>query len=171
MSEKDYLQDISEIKNIMNRSSRFISLSGLSGILAGTYALVGAFIARNLLINYDDLNPYTQIFSDIPIKLLFIAIIVIVLSITTGIILSQRKAKSNGDAIWSSISKRLLINFMIPLVTGGIFCIILIQNNFVGLIAPCTLIFYGLACVNASKYTLGDIRYLGIIFNKKKFII
>ena len=29
------------------------------------------------------------------------------------------------------------------------------------LVAPGCLVFYGLALVNASKYTLGEIRYLG----------
>ena len=51
---------------------------------------------------------------------------------------------------------------MIPFLTGGFFILFLIEKEILGLVAPLTLIFYGLACVNASKYTLRDVRYLGI---------
>jgi len=165
MAQKDYLKEITEIKSIMNKSSRFISLSGLSGILAGIYALIGAAIAIYILGNYK--NSYSGM-SLIPISyleylLIVIALIVLINAILTAFILFANKAKKSGEKLWDATSKRLLINFGIPLFTGGFFCLVLYQNNLIGLIAPSTLIFYGLACLNASKYTLGDIRYLGIL--------
>lgn len=51
---------------------------------------------------------------------------------------------------------------MIPLFAGGIYCLVLYNHRQLALIAPATLIFYGLALVNASKYTINDIRNLGI---------
>lgn len=164
MEAKKYLDDLSEIKNMMNRSSRFISLSGLSGILAGIYSLVGAFFANNLLNNGNyRSSTYIDAYGQLKIKLIFIAVSVIVLAIITGIILTSIKAKKANEKVWDTTSKRLLINFFIPLITGGVFTFILIQKQIFGLIAPITLIFYGLACVNASKYTLGDVRYLGVL--------
>lgn len=165
MENEKYLNDISEIKNMMNQSSRFISLSGLSGVLAGIYSLIGAWLAyktiyfdttsmgnyRNLIISQDSIN-----------KLFIIALTVLILSIITGIALSVRKAKKTEDKIWNVSSKRLVINFAIPLATGGFFILFLIEKEMLSLVAPLTLLFYGLACVNASKYTLGDVRYLGI---------
>lgn len=165
MENEKYLNDISEIKNMMNQSSRFISLSGLSGVLAGIYSLIGAWLAyktiyfdmtsmgnyRNLIISQDSIN-----------KLFIIASTVLILSIITGIALSVRKAKKTEDKIWNVSSKRLVINFAIPLATGGFFILFLIEKEMLSLVAPLTLLFYGLACVNASKYTLGDVRYLGI---------
>ncbi len=165
MENEKYLNDISEIKNLMDKSSRFISLSGLSGILAGLYCLIGAGLAYKIIYfdtttlgNYSDLI----ITQTALIQLILIAISVIVLSLATAIVLSIRKAKKSNDRIWNSSTKRLVINFMIPLMTGGFFILFLIEKEILGLVAPLTLIFYGLACVNASKYTLGDIRYLGI---------
>jgi hypothetical protein len=165
MEKEKYLNDISEIKNLMDRSSRFISLSGLSGVLAGLYCLIGAGLAYKIIYfdtttlgNYSDLI----ITETALIQLILIAASVIVLSLVTGIALSIRKAKKNDDRIWNSSTKRLVINFLIPLLTGGIFILFLIEKEILGLVAPLTLLFYGLACVNASKYTLGDIRYLGI---------
>lgn len=165
MEANKYLKDISEIKNMMNKSSRFISLSGLSGILAGIYCLLGAFLAYQIIYTQDySFGSYRNLIvtEEAMIKLFIIAFGVILISLITGILLSTKKAKSQGDKIWDASSKRLLINFMIPLVTGGIFILFLIEKEIYGFVAPLTLIFYGLACVNASKYTLGDVRYLGI---------
>jgi len=165
MKNEKYLNDISEIKNLMNKSSRFISLSGLSGVLAGVYALIGAWLAyKTIYFDTSTLGSYRNLIisKEAVIRLLIIAASVLVLSISTGIFLSYRKAKISNERIWNSASRRLAINLMIPLATGGFFIIFLIEKNMFGLIAPLTLIFYGLACVNASKYTLGDVRYLGI---------
>ncbi len=149
----------------MNRSSRFISLSGLSGILAGLYCLIGAGLAYKIIyFDTATLNNYSDLIvtQTMLIKLFTIAASVIVLSLGTGIVLSSRKAKKSNDNVWNSASKRLVINFLIPLLTGGTFILFLIEKEILGLVAPLTLLFYGLACVNASKYTLGDVRYLGI---------
>ncbi len=165
MENEKYLKDISEIKNIMNQSSRFISLSGLSGVLAGIYCFIGAFLTYKI-IYFDTVynGDYSKLVirQETIIQLFIIASIVILLSLFTGVFLSVRKARKGNETAWNSASKRLLINFMIPLATGGFFILFLIEKEILGLVAPLTLIFYGLACVNASKYTLGDIRYLGI---------
>ena len=113
--EKDYLKDISEIKSIMNKSTRFISLSGLSGILAGVYALIGAFIANYLIGNHQN---YANMVSYLPISyleylLLIIALLVLSLSILTAYGLSSRKARKNGEKMWDASAKRLVINFLI----------------------------------------------------------
>ena len=165
MEKEKYLNDISEIKNIMDRSSRFISLSGLSGILAGLYCLIGAALTYKIIyFDSTTLGNYSNLIitETMLVQLVAIAASVIVLSLVTAIVLSSRKAKKNNNTIWNSASKRLVINFLIPLLTGGIFILFLIEKEILGLVAPSTLLFYGLACVNASKYTLGDIRYLGI---------
>lgn len=164
MSEKNYLQDLSEIKNIMNRSSRFLSLSGLSGVLAGFYALIGAFFAKKILIGYHDFDYENNTVNpnNIEIKLIAIALIVALLSIITAYILTKNKAKKEGASIWDSTTKRLLFHFFIPLATGGVFSLTLLNYGFYGFIAPATLIFYGLAVFNASNFTFSNVKYLGI---------
>lgn len=171
MDSNKYLEDISEIKDIMNRSSRFISLSGLSGVLAGVYALIGAALAYIRLktvsdANYDGFSGRSSSLwsTDVVKDLALIALAVIVIAAVTGFVMTLRKSKKSGEKIWNTSSKRLVFNFLIPLFAGGTFCLVLIQYGVVGLVAPATLIFYGLACVNASKYTLGDVRYMGIAF-------
>lgn len=163
MKENDYLRDIHEIKDLMNRSTTFVSLSGLSGILAGIYALAGAYIVHALL-DGTELSGDSKIAatSEIFTSVLAAALAVLSVSLITAVVLTLRKAKTHGETVWNATSRRLLINFAIPLVTGGIFALLLLKNGSYGLIAAITLIFYGLACVNASKYTLRDVRPLGI---------
>lgn len=156
---ENYLKDIQDIRKMMDKSSQFLSLSGLSGILAGVYALAGAFVVKQL--THENYCYITLQSTEFRLSVVVLAA-VLLLSVSTAFILSSRKAKKNGDSLWNSTSRRLAANFMIPLCTGGVFALLLINSGHYGLIAPVTLIFYGLACVNASKYTLRDVRYLGL---------
>jgi hypothetical protein len=165
MESNKYLKDIQDIKEMMSKSTQCISLSGLSGVLAGMYALIGAWFAyRTIYFDYSPMGSYRNlVISQMAVyKLLLIALLVLVASIITGVVLSVRKAKKLEESIWNKASQRLIINFMIPLVTGGFFILFLIEKEILNLVAPLTLIFYGLACVNASKYTIRDVRYLGL---------
>ncbi|AXO81434.1 hypothetical protein DZC78_13890 [Olleya aquimaris] len=159
MSDTDYLKDISEIKNLMNKSSRFISLSGLSGILAGIYALIGAATTYYLVTKYS----YGTLILDgwVFRSVFLILIMVAVLSFITGVYLTTKKAKQNGESIWDSSSKRLIFNFLIPLIAGGLYILIILSQGHYGQTGGLMLIFYGLALVSASKYSIGTIKYLG----------
>lgn len=159
MSSKDYLKDISEIKNLMNKSSKFISLSGLSGILAGIYALIGAGFAYWLVQQSG--RDYLILDGKVFRLILFDLLIVGALSIGTAIFFTTKKAKKNDEKIWDSLTKRLLINFLVPLVAGAIYIITILNQQKYGQTGALMLLFYGFALLNASKYTLGDIRYLG----------
>ncbi|REE24727.1 hypothetical protein DFQ09_10333 [Winogradskyella pacifica] len=161
MSKKDYLKDISEIKNLMNKSSRFISLSGLSGVLAGIYALIGAAITYWLVDTYS----YGTLLLDgwIFRTVMLVLILVALFSIASGVFLTTRKAKKNGEKIWDKSSRRLIYNFLIPLISGGLYILIILSQGKYGQTGGLMLIFYGLALINASKYSIGDIKYLGFI--------
>jgi hypothetical protein len=162
VKENEIQDELTSIRNLMERSSKFISLSGLSGVLAGVYALIGAALAYSILY-YTTVAERLGDFPNNPVHaLLFIAIAVLVLSIVSGIILTIRKAKQKGQNPWGRSSKQLLFNLAVPLVAGGIFVLILISRGYYGIVASTTLIFYGLALVNASNITYKDVQYLGI---------
>ncbi|WBX77480.1 hypothetical protein PG911_04230 [Tenacibaculum ovolyticum] len=161
MNSQDYLKDISEIKNLMNKSSRFISLSGLSGILAGIYALIGAAFAYWLVNNHSNGK---LLLDGWVFRLAFLdLLLVLILSIGTAIFLTTKKANKSNIKIWDATTKRLLTNFMVPLVAGGIYIIIILSQGRYGQTGGLMLLFYGLALINASKHTFGDIKYLGYI--------
>jgi len=177
MTEKEeQLGHLSEIRNLMEKSSRFLSLSGLTGIFAGVYALLGAYFVYsdfNIVssdtasVSYSEFIKTANSGTDSVIlkiqSLFIIGAIVLVLSLVTGYIFTSRKAKKQNLNVWDSTTKRMVVSLSIPLIAGGIFCLILIKHQVVGLIAPATLIFYGLALLNASKYTFNDIKYLGVL--------
>ncbi len=159
-----YQKDLESIRKLMERSVKFISLSGLSGILAGIYALIGAAIAY-YLVHYP-ISPFAyRIYSiqspEVLLQLTGVATVVLASSLLTGFWLSARKAKRAGVKIWDATSKRLFINLSVPLITGGIFILILLSNDHFGIVAPACLIFYGLALINASANLYEEVRYLG----------
>lgn len=165
--EKDYLRDIAEIRSMMERSSKFLSLSGWAGIMAGIYALAGAFIAFKFLnFNPDELIAGNleagSIFSSLS-KVIWLAIIVLILAISTASFLSFRKADKKGEKIWNHTTRRFLLSMAVPLAAGGLVILVLISKGLTGLIAPLTLLFYGLALYNASGFTLIEVKTLGFI--------
>lgn len=159
-SQDQSLETLQDIRRIMERSSRFISLSGLSGLSAGICALTGAYIAYGWLQTYAAGSLELE---DLKRRLVFLAVSVLSLALISAFYFTWRKAKKNNLPVWDRSSRILLINLLIPLVTGGLFVMALYFKNEWRFVAPASLIFYGLALVNASKYTLGDIRYVGII--------
>ncbi|MBT8233743.1 MAG: hypothetical protein HKO66_12675 [Saprospiraceae bacterium] len=164
MSE-DYLQEIQKIRLLMQDRSRFLSLSGLSGILAGIYALIGAYVAYNL-IHHSSSVAYSDISSGevtgIVLELLIVAAAVFILALGTALFFTNKKAKRQGEKVWTKASYKALVSFSIPLITGGLFVLILLSKNYLYLIAPSCLIFYGVALYSASHYTFRDIGALGI---------
>lgn len=147
---------------MMQKSTQFLSLSGISGILAGVYALVGAMYVSAILELHYIHYQYVTLESNTFKKILITAFLVLLFSVATAWIFSNRKATKKGERLINATSKRAFWNFAIPMLTGGILILLLLKNEYYGLLAPMTLIFYGLACINVSKYTFGDVRYLGI---------
>ena len=163
-------EDLKTIRKIMEESTRFLSLSGLSGIFAGFFAIIGAIIAWLTVFdqNLIQLDKYLAGINESElqkiIKLLIInASVVLVLSVFIALYLSGRKARQSGKKIWTPVSKRLLVNFLVPLVTGGLFVIIAILRENYPMIIPGLLVFYGLSLVNAGKFTYSEVFYLGIL--------
>lgn len=160
------LQELKDIKRMMERSSRFISLSGLSGIAAGVCALAGAWKAKDILDSYYGSYNSTGFFSGdefskLKIQLLVLGVIIFVAAFITSFVFTWQKARKQNIPLWNMTSRKLLWNMMIPLTTGALFIIGMLHYDDWAYVAPASLVFYGLALVNASKYTFTDVRYLG----------
>ncbi len=164
MEQQELQDEIKSIRSLMERSSKFISLSGLSGILAGVYALVGASIAWIVIQSENSTNIWEGIYNYVRIinTLVIIAIIVLFASIITALLLSIKKAKKRSQPIWNSTSRSLLFNMSVPLLAGGALITLFLSQGYVGFVVPTSLIFYGLALVSASNFTFADVKYLGI---------
>jgi len=156
MNNNSHTEDLKTIRKIMEESSRFLSLSGLSGIFAGIFALIGLITALWLSGNSDTIiNTDLAIFID--------AVAVLSCALITAIYFSYRKAKSKGHKIWTTTTKRMLVNLAVPLVSAvGFILVFYLDNNF-QYIVPSMLVFYGVALVSAGKFMFGEIIYLGIL--------
>jgi hypothetical protein len=163
-------EELKTIRKIMEESTRFLSLSGLSGVFPGLIAIAGAVIAYFVILDSGNIRypedlgnlPGTQAVT-IQRQMITDAMAVLILSLASAVYFSFRKAKRSGKSIWTTTSKRLIISLLIPLATGGLFSIILLIQNYFQLVIPGLLIFYGLALINAGKFTYNEILYFGIL--------
>lgn len=169
-SKEEQLEQLSEIRSLMERSTRFISLSGWSGIIAGIIALIGTWLTYRYMGNeylfdrftphlYDDAGALDAGFVRF---LLTVGAGMFIPAVGCGILLTVRRSKKMGIPIWDGTAQRLFINLVIPLGSGGMFILALLMRAEAELIIPAALLFYGMALFNAGKYTIDAIRYLGI---------
>ncbi len=166
---ESHLKTLNEIRDIMNKSSRFISLSGLSGISAGVIAMIGvsaaywaekqnfAYVESQFLLfhtNNSLLNSNFFVFCIID------ALLILFFALSFAVFFTIRKSKKTGQSVWDKTAQKLIISLLIPLFTGGLFCIAMIFHQVYFLIVPATLVFYGLSLLNSSKYTLHSVEAL-----------
>lgn len=163
MKERDVHAELSSIRELMERSSKFISLSGLSGILAGVYALLGARMAFRILTNHTEIGAPAENVPVITRALIVIALIVLILSIVTSYWLTLRKTKRRNEKVWNPVSRRLLEAMSIPMITGGLCIVIMVLQKEYILIPALFLVFYGLALVAGSQYTFQEVKWLGLV--------
>jgi hypothetical protein len=166
MDVKDqHLDALKDIRKMMQRSSRFISLSGLSGVAAGIWALIGAYFAYDWITenynSYDHEGYIGDNFTRLRTNLFLLALAVAGLALITALYFTWRRAGKNKTPLWDHTSKQLVINTAIPMIVGGLFIIAMLQYSEWRFVAPACLVFYGLGLVSGSRYTLSDIRYLG----------
>lgn len=169
MEQEDikHIEALNDIRSMMRKSSRFLSLSGLSGIFAGIYALAGFYVASWFIHTDNFLNTKTTYDPDMSMVELYSffimdAIVVIALSLITAYFFSSRKAKKNGNKLFDYTAWRLFWQMMIPLSAGGALSIALLWDGNLAFIAPTMLCFYGCALFSASKLTYDDVKYLGL---------
>lgn len=165
--EQDYIRDIAQIRSMMERSSKFLSISGLAGIIVGLYALAGAYIAHNVLgFNPDAIQYGSEASGSLSpdlVKVIYLAVLILVLAMGTTVFLTYQKTIKRHEALWNPSSRRVLVNMAVPFVAGAVLIMVLISKGLLGLIAPLSLLFYGLALFNTSKFTYDEVRVLGLV--------
>jgi|SRR5215203_2303452 len=160
------LEALEDIKELMHKSSRFISLSGWSGIAAGACALVAAFYTGSRIecwrrgdCTFEQLAGAEGI--NLQSTLLRIALVTLVAAAALAFLFTYLRSRKTGVAIWGYTARKVLVNVAIPMAVGGLLIWRIMDYGAYGLVAPACLIFYGLGLVNASKFTLTEVRYLG----------
>lgn len=165
MEKEKYLQDLKEIRVMMERSSKFISLSGLSGVSAGIIALAGALFAYKFLYTDQNYLGYRMVSltTQTIVQLILLGLVLLILAVGSAIFFTNLKAKKRNLRLWDNKTKAMVVSFLVPLGTGGVLCLIFLLRGYIGIVAPLTLIFYGLGLVSASTYTYKELRSLGVL--------
>ncbi len=162
--QEDPLEQLQQIKSMMEKSSRFVSLSGWGGISAGLCALVGVYMAYGKINKIGSGSIYENSFPNreaLFVELVTIGIGVFIAAFLLSLVFTYIQSKKQERPIWDATSRRLLFHTLFPILVGGIFILKLIEFNYIEFVASGCLLFYGLGLVNGSKYTLGEVRYLG----------
>jgi MFS family permease len=170
MEDKNqYLESIHEIRSMMERSSKFMSLSGLSGIGAGITALISGTIAA-IYLGYINVLDKEQggieaqtVSTEKIVFFLILGLATILVAVGFAFVFTRRNAKKKNLPIWDKTAKLVTVSMLIPMISGGLFILALVfKFKIYGLVAPSMLIFYGLALVNAGKYTISYTHWLGL---------
>lgn len=157
MNKDKALESVFEIKELMEKSSKFISISGIAAILAGIYALVGAYVATQIITQGMCLSATLE-------SMAIIALSVLAAAAVTAGILSYCKSKKTGQKFFSRLTYRALWNFSLPMLAGGVVCVSILMRGYYDIMASVMLLFYGLALVNTSKFTYSSVAWLGYAF-------
>ena len=60
-TKEKYIEDLKTIRQMMDRSGRFISLSGMAGVIAGCIAILSAYAAYELVYEGQDYFSYRKV--------------------------------------------------------------------------------------------------------------
>jgi len=157
-------EELAEIKSIMERSTRFLSLSGLSGVLAGVYALAAAGLTWYWIYFPSSswgAGTATLSFREVLNRLLLLGLATLIAAVSTAYFLSKKKGSNSSQIFWTPASKRFLQALFLPVALGGFFCFALLHEQAFVLIPAATLVFYGIGLVQSAQFTLGEIKNLG----------
>lgn len=167
MEPEPSLEELKKIRSLMERSSIYHSLSGLSGVAAGVIGLIVYAVVYGLVDPFIEEQPqvkYTDEGRLYLIKIFFGAsVICLLLAFAAIFFFNWRKARRNDLSFFEPAMQKMFVNLFIPLIAGGLYSVMLLREQQFLLIAPSMLIFYGLAMIQASRHTIIEIRYLGLV--------
>jgi hypothetical protein len=165
-NHEEQLAAIQEMRDLMDQASQFKSISGLSGILAGFLSLICIYVTYLLTgISLLDSEALERIWhSQDQVWVISLFGLLVGACVSIGIFMAVRKARNVDRPIWDHAAKRLLFSLAIPVLVGGFFSLLLLRLGLVSLLAPVTLLFYGMGLLNSSKYTLRAVQTVGFLF-------
>ena len=109
MNKDKALESVNEIKELMEKSSKFISVSGLAAILAG---ILRHWLARTSRHKF--ITPDTYLIVALELMAIIALSVLAAAAVTAGI-LSYCKSKKTGQKFFSRLTYRALWNFSLPI--------------------------------------------------------
>ena len=155
-------ENLTVIRQLMERPIRYSTMSGLSGILAGCAALGG--VAADAWVTYN-----------LPDDALWINMLiwagVFITAFTCSAVLTYIRERKQGMPFWSPVKRRILMTILPPFVAGIGLTLAIIHRwqtgdgpNQWGLVPPIWMTFYGVALWQIGLFSAGELRAMGIAF-------
>ena len=169
MNDKNPIEDLREIRRMMESSTKFLSLSGLSGVFAGLSALVGSWFAYQEVKHFTKLRVHYMIQGrdsewedQFALTLVLYGVVILIAALSLGAFFTWLKAKKEGKNLCTPLSIRLIISLMVPLAFGCLFLAGMFYQRLYDFIPPTILMIYGFSLLNASKYVHIELKYLAL---------
>jgi len=161
MDKKDkHIEDLRAIHNLMERSSIFVNLSGIGAIIVGLCALAGSWFAHRILWQYS-LAPYTL--TELKLSLLTLAAIVFFSALGIYVLFVWLRSRQLKAKFWNATARKISINFGVPFLSGSLVVFHLLTNDYISMVAPVSIIVYGIAVFCASHNSFVESRLLAVL--------
>lgn len=167
--KEDSLQVLNDIRSMMDRSSRVLSLSGWSGIWAGLVALAATMLAQHWIHDMEAAYAgsdgfFAMMLAGVAIskRFLFLAVATFGLAVLGAFYFSYRKNSREGHKTFNTAARRMIISMGIPMAAGAWMVFYFLSEGQIFNLVPTMLVFYGMTLINSAKYTISDIRWLGL---------
>ncbi|MCL5104062.1 MAG: hypothetical protein M1133_08105 [Armatimonadetes bacterium] len=155
MQKTEAEESLRLIREVMERSARYTNFSGLSGIIAGTLALIGC--AATLSLAYRGLyEPYIGWYVAIWVG-------VFVVSIAQDFYLAQRKARKMGQRFLTPATLQIVKAVLPGVFVGLVISLVCLHQGSIDAIPAVWALGHGTALCAAGMFTVREVRIFGAL--------
>ncbi len=148
-------ENLRVIRQLMERSTKYSTFSGFSGILAGAASITGCLVTRSL----SQTDP-----AAFRVAFLVTWSLVILFAIGADYLLTKRRAARVGKRVLSRLGKQMFLASAPGLGTGALLTLYFLRHNLLGDIYPVWMLCYGIAVCAVGLFSQREVSYLGAAF-------
>ena len=145
------------IRELMERSTRHSTFSGVSGVFAGTVSIVGCLVTRWIGERGLSSDAYAAAF-------LTIWASVVLLAIGADYFLTKRRAAAVGKRIMSRLGKQMFVASMPGLGSGAVITFYFLRQGLLPQVYPVWALCYGAAVCAVGLFSQREVTRLGLAF-------
>lgn len=150
-------ENLRVIRGLMERSTKYSTFSGLSGILAGLASVSGCAVTRLLSLHPMSARQFNASF-------LTTWALVVVFAIGMDYLLTKRRAARVGKHILSRLGKQMFTASVPGLATGAMLSLFLLRHGLLTAVYPLWMLSYGVAVCAVGVFSQREVSVLGFAF-------
>ena len=146
-------ENLRVIRQVMERSTKYSTLSGLSGVLVGLTAIVGVAATRSVRDIYDH-----------PLRLALIWLIVLAVAVGIDFVRNKRRAARVGKQVVSPLGAHILVAALPAFFAGAVLTAFFALHHLLFYVWGAWMLCYGLAICAVGLFSVRPVSYLGMAF-------